>query len=253
MKSPTTDGYVAETFAGAQIAVRADALPAIRDALRHAGSLYAYAAAAADAIPLQGRGVAYAARFGAARWVVRHYRRGGALAPLLRDAYPRIGTARPLRELAVSVEARRLGVPTPAVIAVVIHPGFAFYRADIATEYVPASIDFGAVVQGGDALSTEDRAHAAAAAGRLVRAALDAGIVHRDLNLKNILLHRADGLWTAQLLDLDRADAVRTLSDAQRSRALRRLDRSWRKLTVGHAPEPALLEAFERGYAEGTP
>ena len=250
----TEAGYAEETFGVARIVARDAVLPAVREALRSAGALFAAAARAPDAQALCGRGTAYAARFGAERWVVRHYRRGGAVARFLDDRYPRIGQPRPLRELAASAEARRRGVPTPEIRALVIYPRGAFYRADIATVHIPDSIDFGTLVSPDNPLGARERERAAEGAGRLVGIVFEAGILHRDLNLKNILLQRGDGgpdaLWNALLLDLDRAEAVAKLSESQRRQMLNRIDRSWRKLTGG-APEATLLAAFRRGIAAG--
>ena len=70
-------------------------------------------------------------------WAVRHYRRGGSVARYLDDRYLAGGDSRPVRELKASVEARKRGVPTPAVMAGATYSAGIFYRADIATELIP--------------------------------------------------------------------------------------------------------------------
>jgi hypothetical protein len=66
------------------------------------------------------------------------------------------------------------------------------------------------------------------AAGRLLRRAHDAGLVHPDLNLKNILV-TAEDPPSALVLDLDRGRLVREVSERARRRMLDRLWRSVRK------------------------
>ena len=51
------------------------------------------------------------------------------------------GTPRPVHETRVSEEARRRGVPTPRVVAAMTYPQGPYYRADLVTEFVPASTD----------------------------------------------------------------------------------------------------------------
>jgi 3-deoxy-D-manno-octulosonic acid kinase len=235
-------GYSIERERGAEIAALPSVITDIRAAIRSHGTLYDWAAAQPAARSLAGRGAAYAA----GDRVVRHYRRGGLVARVLYDRYLRAGEPRPLRELRASATARARGVATPEVLAAVVYDaGILMYRADIATRLVPDAIDLAEAALGPGRLEPAQRVAAWRAAGALLRSAFAAGVIHRDLNLRNILIGR-DG--TAHLLDLDRADVrSRGASDGARRRMLERLHRSRRKLEVryGVRADDVELRAFD--------
>jgi 3-deoxy-D-manno-octulosonic acid kinase len=172
------------------------------------------------------------------------------VASLLRDRYFRVGEPRPLRELRVSVEARRRGVRTPEVMAVSLHAGRWFLRADIATTYVPDSEDLAQLGfsqnSAGQAVRSEDQRRAAfSAAGRLPEELAAAGIAHPDLNLKNILIRFGGGAPEAWVLDLDRARVGRASAAAMRSR-LERSCAKWER-NSGRALAPGLRAALLGG------
>ncbi|MGH7483484.1 MAG: lipopolysaccharide kinase InaA family protein [Longimicrobiales bacterium] len=244
------------------VADRAILDDAIR-AVRESGTLFDHARTHATRRLESGRGALFLTTLAGRDCVVRHARRGGALAPLLDDLHARIGAPRPVRELTVSHAVAALGVATPAVLAAAVYPGPAwFYRGDIVTAYVPGSADLAAVVfagaggsaGAGDGIPAED---AAAAAGRLLREVHRHRIDHPDLNLKNILVVRGGGVGggeggvRALLVDLDRARIRERLSPARATAMLRRFERSWRKWEgrTGRR-EPAALAAFRAGYEE---
>src|SRR5512147_3213941 len=88
---PLPPGYSGVHIGGTLAVARGDLLPAVLAVLREHGTLYGWAGSRGGARPLAGRGFAYAvdAPGGAGeRWVVRHYRRGGA-ARWLDDRYLR--------------------------------------------------------------------------------------------------------------------------------------------------------------------
>ena len=69
-----------------------------------------------------------------------------------------------------------------------------------------------------------------ALAGALMRSAHEGGVVHNDLNLKNVLIAGAPGAEHAWLLDLDRAVVMRDAAARfERNLMLRRFARSLRK------------------------
>ncbi|HEX6587782.1 MAG TPA: lipopolysaccharide kinase InaA family protein [Longimicrobiales bacterium] len=212
------------------------ALPEVWDGVRHAleqsGTLFDYAATRPGAVELAGRGVAYhiaaPASYTGERWVVRHYRRGGFIARFLHDRYVDAGTRRPLRELIASARARERGVATPEVVAAIVHPVGGWYRGDIATRYLPESRDLAARLFDDD--EVERRRDAMRLAGALMRRAHEAGVVHNDLNLKNILIAGDGDGARAWLLDLDRAVVMRdAAAKFERDLMLRRFARSLRK------------------------
>src|SRR5207247_208862 len=83
-----------------------------------------------------GRGPAYRIRVGeGAPAVVRICRRGGLAARLVRETYLGL-RPRPLRELALTVEARRRGVAAAEVLAARVEGGLA-YRGALVTAEVP--------------------------------------------------------------------------------------------------------------------
>lgn len=204
----------------------------VLDAIRTAGTLHDWAATRPDAREFRGRAAAYAVAAGGDQWVVRHYRRGGMVARLLRDRYVRLGDARPLTELRASHAARDRGVPTPEIVAAVVYDDGALYRADLATRLIPGAKDLADAVLGPDRGDAGERVAAWRAAGSLLRRAFGAGVVHADINLRNILVQAGDSATPeAYLLDLDRA-VVRdgAVDDVARRRMLERLHRSRRKL-----------------------
>ena len=203
------------------------AVPAVREALATAPSLHAWAAREGRTAA-RGRGTVYEATLGPARVAVRHYRRGGWMAPLLRDRYLD-SPPRPFRELAVSEALRAAGVPTPRVVAAFVlrqRPG---YRADLALEWLEPGHDLEPLLKPG-AYPVEARAAALRAAGRAAGLAHRAGLDHPDLQLRNLFVRPLpDGSWDAFLLDLDKA-RIRPAAGAQTARrALARLDRSLHK------------------------
>lgn len=180
---------------------------------------------------------------GAAGWVVRHYHRGGAVARWLLDRYVAGGEARPLAELSAAVEAARRGIATPAVAAGAVYPAGAFYRADLATEEIPGGVDLAEVLfgpgpdpagSGPVALEVADsgaagRLAALEAAGALVRRLAEAGVMHRDLNARNIVLQPGAGGLRGWVVDLDGC-GFGAPSAASAAAMRRRLERSLRKL-----------------------
>ncbi len=248
-------GYRREVF---DSGVELLALPEVWDAARHAiernGTLFDYAATRPGAVGLAGRGVAYhiaaPGSYTNERWVVRHYRRGGMAARFFKDRYVNSGVARPVRELIASARARERGVATPEVVAAAIYPVGGWYRADIATRYVAGSRDLAERLFDDD--DAERRRSAMRLAGALMRSAHEAGVVHNDLNLKNILIAGDGADALAWLLDLDRAVVMRdAAAKFERDLMLRRFGRSLRKFEKQNRRklQDGEREAFAHAYA----
>ncbi len=91
------------------------------------------------------------------------------------------------------------------------------------------------------------------AAGRLFRRLHEGGVVHPDLNLKNILLAGGADDPAALVLDLDGATITSRVGDAARMRMVARFWRSARKWqkAMGVELDPSLGAAFEAGYQGG--
>ena len=258
MKVP--DGFVPVGGMAADGFARPEAAEAIRHELVRWGSLARAGAHAADTLRLQGRGAVYAVPApDGGRWVIRRYRRGGWMAPLLGDRYLRRGPGRPLVETRASEAARARGIATPRVVAGVVYPSGAFYRADLVTEWVPDAQDLASLLfpaDGGSAAGAPyDPRALLAGAGMLAVRLARAGIRHRDLNAKNVLVAPPGAEPDARflVLDLDRATVhapgsldVRPMG-ARLERSLRKFERgmgrqvpddAWHALTSALATEP---------------
>jgi len=217
--------YESGAVGSASFVVRHGMGPFVRGAIESAGTLEAFAAGRARAV-LAGRGNAYVIEAPRRRLVVRHYRRGGAVAAALGDRYARLGEFRPFHELWVSAVGRSRGVSTPAVVAAVVYPSGPFYRGDLATDYVPDSMTLADITFGERLHTADERMAAWHAAGRLLRATADAGLVHADLNLRNVLIAWRAGRPVPHLLDLDRCRLVARVSRREIDRMKARLHRS---------------------------
>ena len=258
-KDEVPDGYRRELLRDGDVDLIA--LPQAWDAAKHAietsGTLFDYASARPDAQPLAGRGVAWhiaaPGSYTNERWVVRHYRRGGFVARFTQDRYVHSTPTRPVRELNASVRARSRGVATPEVVAAAIYPTGGWYRADIVTRFLPDSRDLAdRLFTDGDA---ERRRSAMRLAGGLVRAIHEAGVVHNDLNLRNILIASGADGERAWLLDLDRAVVMRdSAAKFERNLMLRRFARSLKKLEKENRTRlrDGEREVFADAYATGT-
>lgn len=252
--------YRSTTAGGATVIALPTAVEPVASAILAAGTLARYAAAREDAVPLTGRGTAYRipvpgeAGGAAHAWLIRHYHRGGLVAgPVLGDRYLRLGEPRPVRELRVSHAARGRGVPTPEVVAAALYPAGMFYRADLVTGFVPDSLTLADLLFGHTSQQASERAAGCGAVGALVRRAHDAGLVHADLNLRNVLLQRTEAGFVPFLLDLDAArlvDAGSGVAEPARRRMLARFWRSAGKFedATGRQVEPDERKAFEAAY-----
>ena len=239
------------------------ALPEARDRVREvlaAGlTLRSWAAGHPEALVLRGRGAVHVVPAPHGRWVVRPYRRGGAVAgPLLGDRFPVGPPPRPVAEAVASAEVRRRGIPTPRVVAGAVYPAGLFYRADLVTEYVPDTSELAEILFGARGREQETRTAALVEAGRLLARLARAGLEHADLNARNILLGRPPDRHArvtrgtpagdaaaprALLLDLDRCRVGREGVPLSPARMLARLERSLEKIG-GRSDRP--LDPAER-------
>lgn len=189
-----------------------------------------------------GRGASWFVGTGEARFVLRHYRRGGLLGGLLDDRFLRLGLARsrPWREFRLTAELHAEGLPVPQPVAARVCASGPFYRGDLLTLRLDATPLAAALARG----APEPAAWYSA--GHCVARLHAAGLDHADLNLHNLLL---DAAGAATLIDLDRG--VRRAAGPWRERNLARLRRSLAKLAAGRwdAPTQAVAwRAFEDAY-----
>lgn len=175
--------------------------------------------------------------------VLRRYLHGGLLRKVAGSWF--LGPSRPFRELRATERARRAGVSVPEVLAAWRRPrAGVFHEGWLLTREVPAARDLPAVLADGARIPA-----AFSAIGREVRRLHEAGVVHGDLHVKNVLV----GATGVTILDFDRA---RIVDPAPRSLCvgnLLRFDRSVEKLTLSGpvVPRADRLRVFAAYFAEG--
>ena len=158
--------------------------------------------------------------------VAKSLRRGGLAGGLLRDTF--FDARRPLREAEAAELLARRGVHTPPVVAARITRRGAGLRLESATARVPGR-DLVAAVAAGAPIAA-----LATALGRTLRAAHEAGLRHRDLQARNLLVPAGfpgpggvDDPEPLVILDLDRCWlGDQALDPAERRAAVVRLGRS---------------------------
>jgi tRNA A-37 threonylcarbamoyl transferase component Bud32 len=210
--------------------------------------LYAAALDAPRAPTLEGRGDLGLLEINGARLLCKRMQHGGLLAGLLGDRY--LDPRKPCNELGVVARALARGVPTAEVAAVATErAGWPLYRYWVFSSELPDTVDMRAYMQ--TRPPRAERIGAIGAAARAVRAMHDAGILHADLHLKNILVRIAGETEPhGFVIDFDKARVLPRLGVRQRFRNLARLWRSAEKArTTGVRIERADMVAFLRAYA----
>lgn len=184
---------------------------------------------------LPGRSTRQRGRATAWRWqpdrgpelAVRLYAHGGLLGPLLGTLY--LGPQRMLSEFRVHLHAARSGVPTSPPVALRIQRVFGpLVRAHYLSVALPGTrnlLDFIKSQPQAIQSLTRRRQIASAVAGA-VADLHDAGILHADLSLGNVLVREQEGGAEAFIIDFDKSQLVDSLSLTERMRNLLRLDRS---------------------------
>jgi serine/threonine protein kinase len=136
--------------------------------------------------------------------LVRQYRHGGTLRGLTGQwffTWP----PRPFRELSLTEELRRRGVPTVEVLAACAVGGLGpFYRGCLVTRELADSEDLWSALQSGlvGRLGWETTLRVVAGS---VRAMHREGVYHGDLNLKNILVRPEEKAVASYIIDFDKA------------------------------------------------
>ena len=227
-----TDPELPDTVRIGLADVTADA--AVRDDLlaivRTHGSVYDWAAEQPQPRALRGRAPVYVATLPQAQVqvVVRHAWHGGLLAPLTGDRFRR--PTRAPREMQQSAALRAAGIPTTDVLGFVRYDaGAGLARVDVISRFVDDTADLGMVLAGlTPGLDCEPALHATTELlGRMARH----GVVHPDLNVKNILLRRREtAAPEAMVIDIDVIDwDPRRPASETMTRNIDRLLRSIRK------------------------
>ena len=246
-------GYRRVRIGRAQAIAGDAAVSFVEAAIARAGTLYDHAARHPEAEAIQGRSTVFVVPGpGAERWLVRRLTHGGLLAPLTRDRFLRLGRARPFNELLLSYQFRELGISTPRVAAAAIYPSGPVYRGEVAREFIADADDLAACLFADDGSEEDRRREALASAGRLIRSLFEAGVVHRDLNLRNVLVKRSAEGADAHILDIEKCSVESPLSESRRRRMIERFRRSARRFEertgrrIGDAEWRVFHSALER-------
>src|SRR5690348_7304171 len=170
-----------------------------------------------------GRGSVVFVETPAGTCALRHYHRGGMVAPLLGDRYLWTGPERTrgFAEFRLTAELQRRGLPVPAPVAARFsHRGGIYYTADLLTRRIENARTLAEFIAAG-----ELDAGLAGRIGALIARFHAEGVDHADLNAHNVLIG-PNGLW---LVDFDRG-RIRTSQGEWGLGNLRRLRRSLLKL-----------------------
>ena len=243
-------------LAGADVSAIPTVVAVLATLVEMHGTLYDWAADQPQPRALRGRAPVYVAALpGAAGWVVvRHAWHGGLLAPVTRDRFR--GTGRPEREYVTSARLRAVGIPTTEVLGFACYwTGVGFCRVDVVSRFVPDAFDLGMIAAG--LVPDIDRDDALAATQTLLVRLATAGVVHPDLNVKNVLLVReTNRSLTAMIIDVDvvrwdSAQSPRAIMHANVTRLARSM-RKWRS-RFGCDITDELLNRFTRDAMTATP
>lgn len=206
-----------------------------------------------------GRGSAWRVQTPAGAAVLRHYRRGGALARLLGDRYwwEHADRTRPFAEFRLLQRLQALHLPAPQPLAARYRRSGFFYRADLITRLVANATTLA------ERLSAR-RVDAATMrrVGATVARFHGAGIWHADLNAHNVLLvdapeqvslsAREAATTHVYLIDFDRGE-LRRHDGEWPEQNLARLRRSLLKLGAATDGETAfdsgLWQPLRDGYS----
>jgi 3-deoxy-D-manno-octulosonic acid kinase len=200
--------------------------------------------------PVRGRGAAPSVAITSEQgMVLRRYRHGGLLGGLTGSLY--LGPGRALSELRVAARAEAMGAPVPHVVCLVLWPVWGpLWSALIGTREERGSKTLLELARELEAPAA--RVELAREVGRAVKRLHDAGVEHRDLQLRNVLaVEQSGGRRRIVVIDLDRAAHHRGRGVPVRQRAanLGRLLRSAIKnglwsTRVGEPEAAAFLEGY---------
>jgi len=208
----------------------------------------------AELIPAdRGRGAAWFVGPPPQRWVLRHYRRGGAVARISDDGYAWAGEerVRSFVEYRLLALLHRRGLPVPAPVGAHYRRGGFTYRCDLITQRIEAAQPMSALLVAGALSDAHWRA-----IGEAVAALHGAGADHPDLNAHNILIGPEGAV---RVIDFDRGRLRKPGGARPPAWALRNLDRlrrSLAKIAGESAMRPVSPEQWamlEAGYHARTP
>jgi tRNA A-37 threonylcarbamoyl transferase component Bud32 len=222
--------YTLETTGRASVMIR----PGLLEALEASGMLDPSSSPPDVAAKYSGRGNVFVCDLPALpgkKAVVRRYRHGGLSGLIFGGWFA--GPSRAFREFRIFLQAEKAGVPTVRVLAASTSRTLGiFYRALLVTEEADGARDLAALAgeAGEKPGAASELRGASRACGAAVRKMHDAGFLHADLNLKNLIVCDEGDGTTARILDWDLSSRLSALSRRARMKNLMRMDRSARKL-----------------------
>lgn len=185
-----------------------------------------------EAVDSAGRGQLLRFQLDGRTGLIRTYRRGGWIGPLLNDRMFFVN--RPLRELRLVAHLYEKGMPVPNPLGCRWTRSGPVFRGAIATEELDAQ-HLQQILQ-----SSPGRAPLILpGVGETIRAFHDIGLLHADLQIRNILL--GDRVY---LIDFDRARLLPRITPRQRWNNLLRLRRSIEKNGFPAAHFDAICEGY---------
>ncbi|WP_107497871.1 3-deoxy-D-manno-octulosonic acid kinase [Thalassobius sp. I31.1] len=191
----------------------------------------------------QGRNAAWFIHHDGVDMVLRHYYRGGLIGRVNKDLFLRqpVGKSRAMAEFSLLSWMYEQDLPVPRPVAARFSPVGIFYRADILTQTIPASETLADRLL--HAPLDENTWHSV---GEAVAKIHGAGVLHSDLNCRNILIDQSSKIW---IIDFDKCE--RRGNGDWRDDNLARLHRSFVKEKTKQASlhwEEADWECFMTGY-----
>lgn len=178
-------------------------------------------------------------------WVLRHYRRGGLIARVLRDRYLWLGLkrTRAWREWRLLAELHAAGLPVPRPVAARVRRRGMLYTADILIERIDGTHSLAQRLSRHPLVPALWRA-----IGASIQRLHAAGIYHADLNAHNILLDRHNRIY---IVDFDRARRRRpgtwqVSNLARLERSLKKLHAHWPNFAFRTADWQVLLDGYRQ-------
>ena len=205
-----------------------------------------FEAATRRASPGGGRGAILTMNLGGLPAHAKRPVHGGMLGAFLGGLY--LGPGRLFEQVRSSARLRERGVPTPEILAVGWRSVFGpVQRRAIVTRTIPGARTLYEALRSVGGIR---RRETLACTADLVRKMHDAGFVHADLNLTNLIVSDVEGALRVHVIDLDRGSCRPAVGRCRRTRNLARLFRSQEKwLPRGSALSPREEIRFLRRYS----
>ena len=194
----------------------------------------AYLPSRAQVVASGGRAAAGFVQLAPLEAVLRHFKRGGLMARLVRERYLWLGLerTRSFAEFDLLRVMWQAGLPVPRPLGAAVWRGCLTYRAALLTQRIQHARPLGQC----------NEPKVWREAGRVIGQMHQFDVWHADLNVFNLLVDAQDKVW---IIDLDRGRR-KPLTATQRAENLSRLLRSVRK--VAPELESTCWHGFKQGY-----